>query len=199
MSKKKFIDGLESLFAEPTAQELRDANAWFQWKGDPEVRKDSNELPSYGEKTTTSFRDLLEKSLEESLKDDDLDDNIFYAAEDNLLAAEEECDTLEDNHSVEGTPVNKDFKPLQKNAYISNKKRKPLSGLDILIRRTVDPSAEDYYEQFNQRLTLTFDKSLVKKLKLIARRQGSSLFQVVKEVMSKFVKEFESQKGKLEE
>ena len=68
-----------------------------------------------------------------------------------------------------------------------------LFGLDALIRRTVEGSIEEVDRK--KRVTFIFDKMRLAKLKKIARKEKSYLKDIIGEVMSEYIKEYEAEYG----
>jgi hypothetical protein len=73
--------------------------------------------------------------------------------------------------------------------------KKPLSGLDALIRQTSDKSLLDLEQAPVKRITFTFENAKIEKLKIIARREQSYVRDLVQEVIAGFIEDYEKQKG----
>jgi hypothetical protein len=74
--------------------------------------------------------------------------------------------------------------------------RAPLSGLDALIRQTVDVREVAADEATGKkRLTVAVDKTKLEKLKTIARLENSYLKDVLLEVIDRYIEEYRQQKG----
>ncbi len=71
-----------------------------------------------------------------------------------------------------------------------------LFGLDALIRRTVEDSIDEVERK--KRVTFIFDKMRLMKLKKIAKKEKSYLKDIIGEVMSKYIKEYEAEYGSIE-
>lgn len=78
----------------------------------------------------------------------------------------------------------------------STKRSKPAFGIDSLIRETVETSKIERVTapEGKKRVTITFDKEKLEKLKKIARLQKSYLKDIVNEVVGEYISEFESSK-----
>jgi hypothetical protein len=76
-----------------------------------------------------------------------------------------------------------------------NRYRKPLSGLDALIRQTSDASLTEMELAPVKRITLMFDNAKVEKLKNIARRERSYMRDIVQNVVADFIENYERKKG----
>lgn len=80
-------------------------------------------------------------------------------------------------------------------------RKRPLSGLDRLIRRTVEGGEMRVEEQpalGRKRLTVTFEKKKVEKLKKIARLEKAYLKDILGDLVANFIRDYEAKKGKLE-
>ncbi len=81
-------------------------------------------------------------------------------------------------------------------------KKRPLTGLDQLIRRTIESSemniAEEKPNSGKKRLVVTFEKEKVDKLKKIARMEKAYLKEILGDLVSNFIKEYESKKGSID-
>jgi hypothetical protein len=86
-------------------------------------------------------------------------------------------------------------KPRKTSQPPKKRRRKPLSGLDSLIRKTVEPRSMDLQEKPTRRLTITFDNQKLKKLKDIARLEKTYLKDIIDEIVGDFIKEYEVQKN----
>ncbi len=73
--------------------------------------------------------------------------------------------------------------------------KKPLSGLDALIRQTADKSLLDLEQAPVKRITFTFENAKIEKLKIIARKEHSYVRDLVQEVIAGFIEDYEKQKG----
>lgn len=74
--------------------------------------------------------------------------------------------------------------------------KKPLSGLDALIRQTSDRSLLDLDQAPVKRITFTFENAKIEKLKIIARKEQSFVRDLVQGVISGFIEDYEKNKGK---
>ncbi len=148
MSKKNFIDGLESVFDENSGKSFQDDNPLF----------------SYEAKSNRDPNDILTK-----------DDKS------NLEELEEEEETVD-----------------TKDATTLKKHRKPLTGLDLLIRKTAEPGEYPYSRATMRKVSLTFDRILLSKLKAIARLEKMYFRELVNDILTKFVDNYEKEKGHID-
>ena len=74
--------------------------------------------------------------------------------------------------------------------------RAPLTGLDALIRQTIDVQeiATDE-ETGKKRLTVTVDRSKLEKLKAIARLENSYMKDLLVQLIDEYIEEYTQQKG----
>ena len=68
---------------------------------------------------------------------------------------------------------------------------KPLSGLDALIRQTVDASLASLDHAAVKRLTIMFENQKIEKLKNIAKQERSFVKDLVSGVLSEFIENYE--------
>lgn len=80
---------------------------------------------------------------------------------------------------------------------IKRKSRKPMSGLDSLIRKTVETSKVAIEDGPKRRLTVLFETEKLQKLKTIARIEKSYLKDIVNDVVADFIENYEQKRGTL--
>ena len=102
-------------------------------------------------------------------------------------------EAFEDSFEEQSAKLSKSS-TLQEEKRIKKRRRKPLSGLDSLIRKTVKPKSIDLLEKPTRRLTLTFDHQKLEKLKNIARLEKTYLKDIVDEIVGDFIEEYEHNK-----
>jgi hypothetical protein len=73
--------------------------------------------------------------------------------------------------------------------------KQPLSGLDALIRSTIDTSLAGLEHAPIKRLTIMFESQKIDKLKSIAKQEKAFVKDIVSEVLTDFIKDYEKQKG----
>ena len=73
------------------------------------------------------------------------------------------------------------------------RRRKPLpkSGLDSLIRTTLDSARVEVDYEAKKRVTFLFEKDKLEKLKGIARNEGSQLKEVISRIVSDYLEQLE--------
>lgn len=69
--------------------------------------------------------------------------------------------------------------------------RRPLSGLDLLIRQTTDAPAPAPRISGKRRLTLAFSKEQLEQLKTIASREGIYLQDLINKLVNEFIERYE--------
>lgn len=89
-------------------------------------------------------------------------------------------------------------KPLPSDLEIKKRSKKPVGGLDALIRNTIEPEKVEFKGNSIKQLTLTFDEEKIKKLKKIARTEKKYLRKVINDIVEEYIKQYEQQKGKIE-
>ena len=78
----------------------------------------------------------------------------------------------------------------------SKSPRKPLTGLDLLIRNTTQEGEGSNQSRVNQRkVSLMLDKQLLTKLKLIARLENTNFRLMISDMLTLFVNRYEKDKG----
>lgn len=78
---------------------------------------------------------------------------------------------------------------------VKKRQRRPMAGLDALIRSTVDPRPQPGGpDQRPKRITLSFDPKKLEKLKSIARNQRTMLRDIIDEIVADYLDRYEEQK-----
>ncbi len=167
MSKKKFTDGLESLFSTDTKGDVSGKGTAFLRT--PSDKKDGNtpqKRSSSRKNFTTDLDSLLEEALQESFEE---------------KMAEREAG------KSSGKPR------------YQNPTRRPMTGLDVLIRRTVESGEiEENHKEGTKRLTVTFHKSKIVKLKKIARLEKAYLKDILGGLVDEYIQRYEQEKGSVQ-
>jgi hypothetical protein len=167
MSKKKLTEGLESLFAE-LGQEVLESSSQAQGV----VVRDKKEPSS----PARDYQPEPERRSTGKKFADDLESLLQMAFEDSF-----------------DRQKNKGLSELEE-ATLKKRSHRPMSGLDSLIRTTVDPSQMRYEEFPTRRLTIVFDEKKLSKLKEIARTEKTVLRDIIDEIVAGFILEYERKK-----
>jgi hypothetical protein len=163
VSKKRFTDGLESLFGFSEGGNLPEESPLLAETEVKVVTKPkAKKARKRGSKNFTS--DL---------------DSLFE-------------DTLEDTLNETKAEYQQGIKPDKK-----RKQRRPVSGLDALIRRTLDSGESEVSYDKRKRVTFVFEKSKVEKLKRIAKAQKVYLKDILGDIVQDYLHQYEQEKGTL--
>ena len=170
MSKKKFTDGLESLFTTHHKEERGEGTAFLEGAAAPEDGgKPAVKRSSSRKDFTTDLDSLLEEALQETF-----------------------AEQMQQREEMGSTPKAQVF-------HQQTHRRRPGSSLDMLIRRTVEKGGiEEDENTGTRRLTVTFDKEQLSKLKTIARMEKAYLKDILGSIVAEYIKKYESRKGHLE-
>lgn len=117
----------------------------------------------------------------------------FMADLDSLLqeALEESLERYDANQPDTTTPSGKSKATDANISY-----RTPMSGLDALIRQTIDVQEISTDEASGKkRLTVTVDRSKLDKLKAIARMENSYMKDLLVHLIDEYIEEYTQQKG----
>ncbi len=175
MSKKKFTDGLESLFSYDNNKESGQGTTFLEGAKPEEMRpgvgKPAATKSSSRKNFTTDLDSLLQEAMQESFQEQ-----------------------IQEREAAAAASANKS-QPFHQQAH----RRKPLGGLDMLIRRTVERgTVEDDQLTGTRRLTVTFDREKLSKLKTIARMEKAYLKDILGDIVEEYIKRYENQKGSVE-
>lgn len=173
MSKKKFTDGLESLFG--TTVSVHEEQGFLGQKANQAPRKRSKLTvkkkkkgrPAAGKSFTSDLDSLFEQVLTETI-------------EEKLNKPKKKKSDV-----VASVPLDNTKK----------KYRKPMSGLDALIRQTVETSTMEMRPATaptKKRVTFVFDKQKLAKLKMIAKVEKAYLKDIIGDLVSEFIDGYES-------
>ncbi len=168
MAKKNFIDGLDSIFGDESKSGNEDLTIITKEKTKSKTGRKSKSSKDF----TADLDSLLQEALQES--------------------------------------VEKHVSKKKKSLPVAKTKRNPkrgrikrtLSGLDALIRQTVETSEIEVQEgeydvskPRKKRVTFSFDKEKVDKLKTIARKEKSYIKDIVNSIVSEYIDDYEKSKG----
>lgn len=165
MSKKKFTEGLESIFGDTTDENF--GSGGLLMVEEPQKKKSSGKS-SRKTKSRKNFTTDLDSLFEDALKE-----TIIEHAQ----------------------KIDKGLESKTKSAQNKTRTRKPLTGLDALIRRTVETSTIEINEDVKKRVTFVFEKQKLEKLKKIARIEKSYLKDILSDIVSEFLDNYESEKN----
>lgn len=169
MSKKKFTDGLESLFSIDQNKESGQGTTFLEGANPDEMKpgagKPGVSKSSSRKNFTTDLDSLLNEAMQESFEEQI-----------------QERETAANAGKVQ--------------PFHQQVRRKPLGGLDMLIRRTVERgSVEEDQLTGTRRLTVSFDKEKLSKLKTIARMEKAYLKDILGDIVEEYIRRYENQKG----
>ena len=171
MSKKKFTSGLESLFGNPSEEAFQEDSPLIDVEEAPKKRVERSRSSS---STGTAVAKRSSKNFTSDLE------TLFEEALNETVKEQKEQASQEEE--------------VKKKA---QKRRRPLSGLDALIRRT---GGMDYVEvnvPNKKRVTFVIDKPKLERLKGIAKAKKLYLKDIIGEVMSKFIEKHENEQGEI--
>lgn len=168
MSKKRFSSGLDSLFDSPHDEHGFGETATAEKAPPPSVSELEAEVKAVVMKRTTT------KNFTSDL------DSLFNEAFTEVL--EEKVDKLRRSSGLD------DPFESSRNTY-----KKPLSGLDALIRSTVDTSLMGLEHAPIKRFTIMFENKKIEKLKNIAKQERAFVKDLVGDVLTEFINNYEKQ------
>jgi hypothetical protein len=162
MSKKKFTDGLESLF------NVSDEEAVDHYGG----------VNMHTEQTTYAMDETIVEAIKPKRTGKDFSANLGSAMQDAFVTSEDAFLTQEENINL---------------SEISKKaSRKPLTGLDALLRRTIDSSELD--NETKRRVVLIIESGKFEKLKEIAKEESLFLKDIIERSVSFFLDDYDRRK-----
>lgn len=175
LSKKRFTDGLESLFTLDHNKETGQGTNFLEGASLEEsgqgVGKPILKRPSSRKTFTTDLDSLLEEALQETFE--------------------------EQMQQRDAAPASAGAGPTKAQVFHQQaQRRKPMGGLDMLIRRTVERGVvEEDQLTGTRRLTVSFDKEKLNKLKTIARIEKAYLKDILGDIVAEYIRRYETQKG----
>lgn len=164
MAKKRFTEGMESLFSNAGSDDPRKRKLTL-FSGETQGEENPDDTDSR-RSSNKGFAASLDAFLAEAFESADRE-------------AEEEAE------GGTSAPVAAAKRP---------RGRRPGSGLDLLIRQTSGPSEFVPQQHDTRRVTLIFNKQHLEKLKTIARRKNLYLKDVIDEIVSSYLQRQESEK-----
>jgi len=168
VSKKKFTDGLESLFS-LSAEENEKEEVLLVVEAEEKQKKTPTEKKKNKRKPSKSFTADL--------------DSLFSGT---ISYNPEKKETTQAESKKEKAGAEKKKGP------------KVFSGLEALLRNTVDTARYNQTEPSKvKRVTFTFDKEKLVRLKKIAKTQKSYLKDIIGKVVSEYIEEYEKDQEKV--
>lgn len=165
MGKKKFKDGLESLFT--------DAREDYLSTGSPLLLETEPQKESQKNRTKSSsgkhFSDELEMFFQESLRE-----------------------TIQDQLSADAANRPGQSQKAAR-ARRSSKPKDGLDAL--IRRTIETSEIELHYDESKKRVAFSFDKDKLEKLKQIARQERTFLKDIIARVVAEYIQEYEKKKG----
>lgn len=161
MSKKRFIEGLDSLFADSEDTGRQPAKATpARSKKRGRKKEETEPAKASGKDFSADLAAFLQEAFEESF-------------EQQL------------GQQGEAPPAPKE-RPARSG--------KPASGLDALIRNTLEPAAVTIDPKATRRLVVTFREEQLQKLKSIARTEKTVLKKVINEIVEDYIRQYERER-----
>lgn len=166
MSKKRFTEGLESIFGNTSDEDF--GSGGLLAVEEPKEQKAIAKKPVRKSKSRKNFTTDLDSLFEDVLKE-------------TIIEQTQKREKGLDNKT--------------KSTQNKTRKRKPLSGLDALIRRTVESSTIEIDSNLKKRVTFVFEKQKIDKLKKIARIEKAYLKDILNEIVSEYLDTYEEKRG----
>lgn len=163
LNKKSFSEGMDSMFGET----LKVENAKDKLSHYTKSAEKNEEVKS-AKGSTKRFTSQLESFLASSIED-----SLFEQLATAELASSNAASKNEAN-AEKGT---------------KRSSKKPAIGLDLLIRSTLEGS--EMYENEKKRITFTFEKDKIEKLKMIAESEKAKIRDIIEQLVSTYI----NQKG----
>ncbi|MEM0993532.1 MAG: hypothetical protein AAF847_17910 [Bacteroidota bacterium] len=151
------------------------------------------------------FKAGLESLLLDALQDDDVRNDQPFAAESRPApkvrksrssgkSFAQDLSSLFESTIVESVQEKVKAIKDQPDKSLKKRSRKPPTGLDVLIRRTVESSKVDIEDGPKRRVTFLFDEEKLQRLKGIAKAEKSYIKDIVGDIVSEFIEEYEQKK-----
>ncbi len=178
MGKKKFVNGLESLFG-PSVEENFEGEGFMGQHVKADKKKEKKKLARkrpVGQKLNKP-RSLSSKNFTSDL------DSLFQDALTETI--DEKLNDLKTEDKTE-----------RKVARRRKVFKRPMSGLDALIRQTVETAKLEKVElpaPTKKRVTFVFDKKKLKKLKQIAKLEKAYLKDIIGGLITDYIESYDEQ------
>lgn len=105
-------------------------------------------------------------------------------------------EAFEESFEAQMSLLERDMESPQQATSSSKPLRRPPSGLDALIRSTIEPETMNVQEYPTRRIVLTFDEEKIEKLQHIAQVKKTVLKDMISEIVSNFIRTYEKKKRK---
>ena len=151
MSKKKFTEGLDSLFGDAPQDIDQKGNLLLFPIGGKPSSSDLDKGPS--KNFTADLDSFLKEAFEEAFEE-----------------------TPEPSSKIKPT----------------KKSQKSLSGLDALIRSTIEPGSISIDKKNSRRITFLVDQTKLETLKKIAKAEKAYLKDVISKIVEEYIDEYQS-------
>jgi hypothetical protein len=164
VSKKRFTEGMESLFREMDQDDSQKESPLLvetkvvdkeEESSKPKRPRSSSPGKSFASELEDIFKETLEEKIEERRQSE----------EDSLKS--------------------------KKKAKRKKRRPKPADGLDALIRRTIETSQLEVNYEARKRLVLTLEKEKLEKLKAIAKQEKTYLKDIIGRIVEEFLDEYQ--------
>lgn len=168
MSKKKFSSGLDILFDSNNGGEVKEDTGFLS------IAEDEKE----GKVTATLTKKKKKKGKSSKNFTSDLDSLFEVVIEESInekIAAAKSENEVEEKGEL--------------SRRIQKRPRKPLKGLNALIRATLDDDMMEF-ELAKKRVSFTYDKKQYAKLKAIAKEQNVFLKDIIGEILSEYINQY---------
>jgi hypothetical protein len=175
VAKKKFTDGLESLFG-TIEESLPDDTPYV---GSNEGMGDADEDTAT---ITRPRKKISGKNFAADL------DSLFEETQSELLERE--------SFAPKSAPVQDKVARSTKRMMASPSR--PVMGLDSLIRKTIDYGPQELDQQDKKRVTFVVEKKKLDKLKNIAKERKAYLRDVLHNLVSDYITKYEMENGALD-
>lgn len=159
LNKKSFSEGMDSMFGETLDIENAKEKLSHYTKS-AEKNEDAKSAKSSTKRFTSQLESFLASSIEDSL-----------------------FEQLANAELASGSTDAKNETNTEKGAKRSSKK--PAIGLDLLIRSTLEGS--EMYENEKKRITFTFEKDKIDKLKMIAESEKAKIRDIIEQLVSTYI------------
>lgn len=226
MSKKRFIYGFESLFGgpdegmpqeetpvialersseeeekpKPKRRRRRPTRIAANAVADTEQQDKRSSSKNFTSDLESLFMDAMTDSYEEDIQEEMTEQPA--AAEPANVTAEEAAPVEAPEAPAKAADSAKDKMPEPAVTPKPTRKRKVVrsprtrGGLDLLIRQTSEETYIEYQSE-NKRVTFVFDKKKLQRLKVIAKAQKAFLKDIIGDVVSKYIEEYEDSNGNI--